>query len=155
MKYIASIFIWIIGAIPLHFLHAVNPDRVACVYDLEVNFFQESLVTQALSLYPIPQGLWGKITATLRTKSQTIPDRMKRVTANMVPNPIEYPMQKFETAQILKKVLMDVFYETMIKYQVNERPTADFIFDYIFTQQMPNFIRCFGEEVRVMAPDFD
>lgn len=136
-------------------LWSVVPDPIPCFKDLQVHFFQESLVTRALSLYNIPQGLWSKINDTLTAKSYTVPDRMKTVTANMVPNPIEYPMQRGPTSKILKKVLMDVFYETMTQYQVNERPTADFVFDYIFTEQMPKFIHCFGEVAKELAPDFD
>lgn len=134
---------------------AVIPDPIPCFKDLQINFFRESLVYQSLSLYKIPQGLWEPISKTLRMKSYQVPERMRRVTANMVPNPIEYPMQREETAKILKKVLMDIFYETMTKYQVNERPTADFIFDYIFKNQLQLFINCFGEEARKLATPFD
>ena len=80
---------------------------------------------------------------------------MKRATAFMVPNPIEYPMRGGPTAKILKDVLFEVFLETIREYWANERPTVDFIFDYIFTQQLPNFVRCFGEEAMKLKPKFD
>lgn len=134
---------------------SVTQDPVPCFKYLQVNFFQENIVSQALSLYNIPQGLWAPISQTLKTKSYQVPERMRKITARMVPNPIEYPMQLGPTAELLKEVLKDVFYETMTKYQVNERPTADFIFDYIFTKQLPKYANCFGEEARSLAPSFD
>ena len=73
----------------------------------------------------------------------------------MVPNPIEYPMNPKATAEILKRVLMDFFYATMTRYQVNERPTSDFIFDYIFTRQLYKFVDCFGPSALELAPTFD
>ncbi len=127
-------------------LWSVNPDPVACVMQLEVNFFQPAIVNEALNSFQIPQSLWVPITQSLSTKSITVPNRMKKVTASMVPNPIEYPLQKEPTALILKEVLFDVFMETMRDYQVNERPTADFIFDYIFSRQKLAWDRCFNEE---------
>lgn len=155
MKKLFSIFIYLTLLVTPGASWSIAVDPIRCYKELQLNFFQEAIVYQGLSLYTIPQGLWAPISQTLRLKSSEIPQRMKRVTANMVPNPIEYPMQRGPTARILKQVLMDIFYETMSKYQVNERPTADFIFDYIFTQQLSKFIDCFGEEARELAPSFD
>jgi hypothetical protein len=133
---------------------SVVPDKIPCFVTLETNFFVETYVSQGLSLYNVRQELWFPINQTLQAKSLEVPERMKRRTAYMVPNPIEYPMDKAETARILKEVLFEVFLETMAQYYQNERPRADFIFDYIFTQQLPNFVRCFGPEARKLQPVF-
>lgn len=154
MKKLLS-FLIVLATFSISSIWSVIPDQNACFRDLQVNFFQERTVYQALSLYRIPQGLWEPISSTLKMKSYQVPERMQRITARMVPNPIEFPMQRAITAEILKKVLKDILYETMTKYQVNERPTADFVFDYIFMRQMRKFIYCFGEEVRALAPEFD
>jgi len=129
--------------------------RAYCFKDLQVNFFNENVVYQALSLYRIPQGLWAPISQNLKIRSNQVPERMRKITAAMVPNPLNYPMQNEIASKLLKQVLLDVFYETMTKYQVNERPTADFVFDYIFTQQLPKMINCFGEDARKLAPSFE
>lgn len=129
-------------------LPTVVPDPIACLMDLETHFFVEPIVNQGLSLYDIRQELWIPINISLQQKSRTVPDRMKKETAFMVPNPIEYPMQRLPTATILKKVLFEVFLEAMDDYWVNERPRSDNIFAYIFSQQFPRFTACFGEEVR-------
>lgn len=139
-----------LGAIP-----TVVPDPVPCFLDLELHFFAEPIVSQGLSLYNIRQELWVPISAYLQNKSLEVPALMKRRTAYMVPNPIEYPMQRKVAAKILKEVLFEVFMDAMRTYHVNEKPTADFVFDYIFSQQMPNFIKCFGPEVQELKSRFD
>lgn len=133
----------------------VVPDPIACVKNLELNFFEEKIVYQGLNFYGIRQELWSLIYQMLRRKSTEVPGRMKRKTAFMVPNPIEYPMQKGLTAKILKEVLFEVFLETMRFYQLNERPTADFVFDYIFARQLSNFVNCFGKEAEKLRIKFD
>jgi hypothetical protein len=133
----------------------VVPDPIPCFLYLETHFFTESIVSQALSLYNIRQELWVPINAYLQTKSFEVPARMKQRTAYMVPNPIEYPMQRSIAAKILKEVLFEVFLEAMREYHANEMPNAAFVFDYIFTQQLPNFIKCFGPEVQELKPSFD
>lgn len=130
-------------------------DPVPCVRDLALHFFNERLVGQALSLYNIRQELWSPITQTLERKSREVLLRIKRKTAFMVPNPFEYPMDRGMAARILKNELFAIFLETLREYQVQERPPADFAFDYILNEQLPQFIRCFGEEAIELKPHFD
>lgn len=141
------LWLFIICSSRLIALPTVVPDPIACVKDLETHFFDEFIVNRGLSLYDIRQELWVPINASLQRKSLEVPERMKKRTARMVPNPIEYPLQRVKTAKILKDLLFEVFLEAMRENWSNERPTADFVFDYIYTQQLPNFVRCFGEEI--------
>ncbi|MDP1879785.1 MAG: hypothetical protein Q8K60_02450 [Parachlamydiaceae bacterium] len=136
-------------------LPSVARDPVPCLHDLEVNFFSAELVNQALSLYGIRQELWAPVSNRLIGKSLEIPRLMKIKTAYMVPNPIEYPMNRAATAKLLKEALLQVFTENMLFYGINQQPTSDFIFDYIFTKQMPLFVRCFGESALELQPIFD
>lgn len=133
---------------------AVNPERIPCVQNLEMHFFQESMVTQALSLYQVPQGLWSPLTLELQAAGRSILTRMELKTAQMNPNPIEYPMQKLATAQILKATLYEVFMEVIARYQATDQLTANQIFNYILAAQSANFISCFGEEARSLLPSF-
>lgn len=148
--------IWLMGALfyvsTAEAMPAVVPDPIPCVRDLETRFFDERIVNQGLSLYNIRQELWVPINVLLRQKSMSIPDRMKKRTAFMVPNPLEFPMQRAETAKILKDVLFEVLLETMREYQANERPTVDFIFDYIYSEQFPLILKCFGNGARQLLP---
>jgi|GEM_PF-6423223 len=133
----------------------VVPDPIPCVLELETHFFVEPIVNQGLSLYNIRQELWLPINAFLQLKSTEIPERMKRRTAYLVPNPIEYPMQRAATAKVLKEVLFEVFMEAMREYRANERPAAELAFDYIFNEQLPLFVKCFGIEAAQLKPNFD
>jgi hypothetical protein len=137
----------------LHAFPAVVSDPIPCIRDLENHFFDEKIVFQALSLYNIRQELWVPIINQLRQKSVTIPERMKLRTAFMTPNPIEFPVDRLKTAKILKIVLSEVFIETLRFFQANERPNADMAFEYIFSEQIPELIRCFGEEVTQLLPE--
>lgn len=150
--YLWTIFFqsFIIGA---HALPTVVPDPVPCVLRLETGFFIESIVNQGLSLYDVRQELWAPINEFLRIKSGEVPQRMKERTAFMVPNPIEYPMQKKETAEILKEVLFEILNEAVLNYPTDRIPNTRLIFNYIFSQRFPEFLQCFGPEVSALKPD--
>lgn len=152
MQKMIFILLGMISFIIPFYSFALVPDPVPCVRDLELTFFRTDLVFQALSLYDIPQGLWDPISGDLKIRSRQVLDRMKKKTARMVPNPIEYPLQRIPTAKILLNVLHEVYLETMVYYQVNEQPTADLIFDYIFAKQGKRFEECFGPEVKELLP---
>lgn len=147
---------WFIGAVfyfsTVEALPSVVPDPIPCFLALETGFFVESIVNQGLSLYDIRQELWVPINALLKIKSGEVPERMKVRTAFMVPNPIEYPMKKGVTAKILKEVLLQVFKEVILQYSSNEASRSDLIFEYIFSRQFPEFVKCFGPEVRNLKP---
>ena len=133
----------------------VVPDPIPCVGDLELYFFDEKYLKQGLGAYQIRQELWNPIYLSLQKKSLEVPERMKIKTAYSVPNPLEYPMQRAAVAEILLSVLFEVFQEVMRFYYINERPTADFVFNYVLSRQMPKFVRCFGPEVMKLEQKFD
>lgn len=153
-------YLWIMGALfyftTLGAIPSVVPDRIPCFDALEIGFFSEPIVNQALSLYNVRQELWVPINELLKQKSLKVPERMKMQTAYMVPNPIEYPMQRAVTAKILKQVLFEILEEVIHQYPTTEIPgepaNARLIFDYIFSQQFPEFLKCFGPEVMELKP---
>lgn len=122
-------------------------DPVPCFKNLETNFFKEDLVRQALSLYNIPQGVWNPIVIQLRGASGEVPNRMRAKTRGMVPNPLEYPLQREPAAKLLKEALHEVFVEVMAANAMPEQPTADLIFEYIFSRQRSSIERCLGVEM--------
>src|ERR1700730_12721094 len=97
---------WIFGALlyssTVAGIPTVVPDPIPCVKELELHFFPEHLVSQALSLYNVRQELWLPIYQSLKSRTFEVPERMNMRTSYMVPNPIEYPMQRGPTAKILK-----------------------------------------------------
>ncbi len=141
----AFFYFFQIGALP-----TVVPDPIPCVEKLQTNFFLENLVNQGLSLYDVRQELWAPIRVVLQQKSLEVPDRMKRQTAFMVPNPLEYPMQRGAVAKILKAVLSDVFRETIEQVDPASKLYANAIFEYIFAARLPAFVDCFGPEAKTL-----
>lgn len=135
-------------------VEAIVLDPLPCLANLEVNFFDPALVNQALSLYNVPQGTWTVIIQSLREKSASVPERLKRKTARMFPNPLAYPLEKGPTAKLLKETLYEVFVEALAENAVHEQPTVSLMFDFIFSRQMPQLVQCLGPEVLDLAPQF-
>lgn len=135
-----------------YFFHlgAVAPERVPCVENLQIHFFVDSLVNQSLSFYDVRQELWVPINEELREKSKEIPAMMIKKTARLVPNPLEYPMQKFETAKLLKETLFDVFSSVLHKYNVDEAWRIEAAFNTLFLQRRAAFVDCFGPESQTL-----
>ena len=139
---------------PLLSLPTVVPEPNKCMSSLERNFFNNHVVSEALSYYYIRQELWDLIVKDLAKRSETIPARMKKKTAFMVPNPIEFPMQNEVTSKILRDVFREVYLETMTAFQLNIEPVVSYIFDYILTENIPFFVQCFGPEAAKLQPNF-
>ena len=139
-------------SLQLYAIPGVVPDPVPCVLVLETHFFVESIVNQALSLYDVRQELWLLINQRLKAENLQIPARMKTRTAYMVPNPIEYPMNPLETAKILKEILFEAFADTIREYRAAGPDATRGAFNYIFSEQMPHWIRCFGPEIKKLEP---
>jgi hypothetical protein len=134
------------------FVQDPNP----CLRNLQQNFFREAVVTEALSFYNIPQGLWVPINNDLKVASARVPEQMKRMTSRMVPNPLEYPFQREVVAKLLKQALFEAFLSAMTNNNMVERPTVDMIFDYIFYRQAPFLISCLGEDaVKDLIPKIE
>lgn len=138
----------------LHSLPTVVPEPNKCIAQLERNFFNNHVVSEALSYYNIRQELWDLIVKDLAKRTETIPARMKRKTAFMVPNPIEFPIQNEVAAKILRDVFWEAYLETMVAFQLNIEPTVSYIFDYILTENIPVFVQCFGPEAATLQPNF-
>lgn len=121
----------------------VVPDPIACVSELELHFFKQPFVNQALSLYNVRQELWLPIDIRLQQKSLEVPTRLKRRTAYMVPNPLEYPMQRAKVGEVLKEILFEVLKEVMKEYYLDKEYSTPLIFNYIFDKQLASFNACF------------
>lgn len=129
-------------------------DLTNCMRALERSFYREDLVYQAFSFYNVPQGLWVPIYLNLVQKSSEIERRLKKETANMVPNPIEYPMDADAARELVKKALLEAFMaafaESTALFSQNAFYYSDAdlqnMFNYIYSNQKDKFIDCFGEE---------
>jgi len=133
-----------------------DDDPSRCMAEIEQTFFQNDLVTTALSYFNIPQGLWVPINSSLQQRVPQIAQRMKKKTRMMVPDPLEYPMNTDWARKALKDTLFDVFREALMDNQaiggtaysppLAETGVMQNMFNYIYEKQKYKFIQCFGPE---------
>lgn len=128
-----------------------------CYQDLEVNFFREDIVSQALSLHNVAQGGWYAITQQLKERSRDIPKTIHERAARLGRNPLSYPFQAKEAAELLRQVLWEVFYtvieQSPVISQINPSDIPS-MFAYIRQQQAAKLKACFGPEVPEPQPLF-
>jgi len=140
-------FFWMMGTLLFSTtgiaLPTVVPDPIPCYQHLATHFFAPEIVDQSLSLYGVRQEIWVPIFESIQYRNLGIPERMKRRTAFMVPNPLEYPMNRAVTGELLKKVLFEVLVEALVENYAGD-VNAQGIFEYILSQQRAAFDRCFG-----------
>ena len=137
-------------------------DPSPCLKDLQLHFFETSRVNEVLSMYQVRQELWNPIVLDLQFRTLEVPEIMKRMTNRMVPNPIEYPMNKFETARLLKTSLLQVFRESLKETNATQRglihvqeSTIDLMFNYLLYKKLPKLIDCFGPKVQELVPQLE
>lgn len=129
-------------------------DLKKCMQALERDFYQPDLVYKAFSFYNIPQGLWVPLYLDLQKKSLQIDGVLKQVTADMVPNPLEYPYNAEAARTLLKKALYSAFVQSFVESTALFPQNSFYIgpaelqnmFDYIYAKQHYKFIECFGPE---------
>lgn len=129
------------------------PDPAYCFAQIESHFFSPNLVNQGLSLYEVRQELWLPINQSLQKRKLNISRMMKSRTAWTVPNPFELSKQREATAKLLKTVLYEVFEEAMRENYVTGG-VVEKVFNYIFSEQFPYFIQCFGPFAPQLDPRF-
>lgn len=153
MKRKLFLMIWILlMAVPL--LAFAERDMRRCMQALEQDFYQPDLVYKAFSFYNIPQGLWMPLYLDLQQKSLQIDGILKSNTANMVPNPLEYPYDPQAARELLKSALYDAMIQSFTQSTALFSQNPFYIgsdelqnmFDYIYEKQRHKFIECFGPE---------
>ena len=130
------------------FSHTNADDAPDCFKDVETTFFNNYLVTQALGMhsYTINQGQWDPILTDLRTKARSVPDRVRAAANKLSPNPLDYPYNNKDAAQVLFVVLYGVFKEVMYENYITDDSSIQDMFHYIRNKQITKLQNCFGEE---------
>jgi hypothetical protein len=120
-----------------------------CYKDLELNFFQPALVSQALSMHHVDQSSWTPIVQILKEASKKVPATIKTKARNFKPNPFEPVFIPEVAMQLLEETLFEVFYGVMISYnpyqqiRINGDDIRD-MFSYILNKQAKKMEGCFG-----------
>lgn len=123
-----------------------------CYKDLELNFFQPSLVTQALSLHHVDQAIWTPILHLLQENSKKVPSMVRLKAKNLRPNPFAPVFIAEDVKLILMETLYEVFFSSVSSYNFyqNLHINADDIramFQYITDKQERRINNCFGVPV--------
>lgn len=120
-----------------------------CYRDLELNFFQPALVSQALSLHRVDQSTWTPILRTLKENSRKVPAIIRAKAKNIRPNPFEPDFIPEIAKQIMDETLFEVFSASVASYNsyqdlgINGEDIVK-MFQYISEKQADKINRCFG-----------
>ncbi len=130
-------------------LQAYN-DQPSCLQDLEVNFFNPKLVSEALSLYSVDMNIWPLVNQELKRRSSGIPSKMKQRSDKMSPSPLDYPFQPLVVGEMLRQILLEIFTSVMSDFRLSSGiVTSDDsireMFGYIRRQQKARIEACLGE----------
>ncbi len=119
-----------------------------CFKDLEINFFQPSIVSQALSLHHVDQSIWTPITQFLHEASKKVPDIIKKKAERMSPNPLTPKFIPEVAYQLLNETLFQIFSDVLITYnsyqdlKINGDDMRS-MFEYIKDKQAHRLDPCF------------
>jgi hypothetical protein len=117
-----------------------------CMKSLEKDFFRDEYVSQALSLHNVPQGAWMEINRILQYNMRGVPQLIRKRAEKMSPNPLGTPFQWHTSAELMQQVLFEVFFSTLIEFDVIDPGKIREMFNYVREQQMARLVACFGEE---------
>lgn len=119
-----------------------------CFKDLEINFFQPSLVSQALSLHHVDQSIWTPINQYLQEASKKVPAIIKAKAEKMNPNPLTPKFIPEVAFQLLNETLFQIFSDVMIQYNSYQQLNINgddirSMFEYIKEKQSRRLEPCF------------
>lgn len=125
---------------------AITAEAPACYRDLEVNFFRQNLVNEALSLHAVSQSNWALINTELQRNVKRVPEMIKDRAKKMDPNPFGTPFQSHAASELLQQVLLQVFSETLAIFHITNQAKIEEMFQYIRERQSQRLVSCFGDE---------
>ena len=118
-----------------------------CYKQLEADFFNTNFVNESLSLHSVSQSNWPLINTELQKNLKRVPELVKERAKKMDPNPFGNPFQPEEASKLLRKVLYEVFSETLANFQITNQSKVQEMFRYIRERQSQRLLSCFGQEV--------
>lgn len=144
MKFIYSLLVVLILSSRLDAYDAAP----RCYKSFATQFFQQTLVMQALSLQLIPQNTWSLIVRDLNSRSQEIWSTIDREARRMNPNPFRNPFNQKEAQRLMENALWDQFFTVVQSYSVYDTYRIRNAFEYIMAQQKQNFEECLHQRGR-------
>jgi len=120
-------------------------DRPRCFRALEVNYFDQVYLYQALNFFNLPQGSWNLVLTALHQQSARVPSMMMIEGKKLPINPLENPFDPVGAEKLLMKVLYSIFYEALHNNVVIDDPSITKMFNYIRRHKQPAIDACFRE----------
>lgn len=115
----------------------------ACMHDLESNFFDNTTVSQALSLHRVDPGSWTPIYEDLRYYSRDARRLVEAEAKHMNPNPLYNPFDPVKAEEILMRVLFNIFANTCLQHQVTNQGDIQEMFGFIRDHNKKRIDACF------------
>lgn len=145
LKWIQKIMVMAaLAAFPL----SLQAEMPSCYRQIEQNFFNPIFVSQALSLhFTIFQSSWSEISRKVRQNATQVPRIVRERAEKMHPNPHNVPIDYYESAKLLREVLLEVLTATLVEFQITNPNQINQIFDFVREKQQPQLDACFGKDV--------
>lgn len=124
--------------------------RPSCYKDLERNFFQFKVTSEALALWRVPQGQWDAIVKLAQFKGREAESLIERKARRYSPNPLQNPFQPDVAKDLLKETMFQIFERTVIESGFFDTVSIERMFDYIWTSD-PRIQSCFPPTPKLPA----
>ena len=133
--------------IPIHlFAFDSSPP---CYRSLQTNFFKYEYLGQALSYHYLPQSDWQATYNDLKEASQNVPAQIKALSLQYPRNPLDYPFQPKESAELLHNVLYQTFIAVMRRHSFTVESDIRDMFKYISQRQYGLLQSCLGDDADI------
>jgi len=119
-----------------------------CYRQLQVDFFNQDLVIQALSLFKVQQPAWRLIAQDLSLASRNVPAIVQYRARFKNPNPLDPVFDPNGAIQVLQDSLYEVCNSVMkrytyLPYNMINQNTINGVFRYVWDHQQSRIQACF------------
>lgn len=143
---IASMLI-VAGALMTSSAHAATPTaQEECAKELLLSYFPESMVTDTLKKFNVPQEKWAGIAKSLSNKDKDIVKMVEQKANAMTPNPLKDPQQRQAAVKLFRETLLQVFSDAMKENGMQDASQFQAMLDDIQQQKAKKFAMCMEKQ---------
>lgn len=127
--------------------HAAAPTaQEECAKELLLSYFPESMVTDTLKRFNVPQDKWAGIAKSLSNKDKDIVKMVEQKATAMNPNPLKDPQQRQAAVKLFRDTLLQVFTDAMKENGVQDTAQFQAMLDDIQQQKAKKFAMCMEKQ---------
>ncbi|MEX1012271.1 MAG: hypothetical protein WD595_05270 [Waddliaceae bacterium] len=120
-------------------------DSPACFRRLQQDFFNEKIVTEALSLSSVPQNTWNMIILNLNKKKRELPTMISARARAMSRNPLSRPFDHEAAFTLLHQEAKRIYTDALLQNGVTNMSVIEQTFDYIYKTDSARISLCFEQ----------